>query len=451
MPNPRPHKTDRFGALLGAVLLLLPPVFILADTMVAVYGGWRPNGKLQVGILMLACLWSAGVLLLLTYPRNRRLMYEVWPGLLLLLVSGVLAWAALEAGAAWTAHRLATEAAFHTRGPNLQRLFEPEPAHITGIEGASRYTTGERGIRAPFPPGPQQETQVVCVGGSTTECTYLDDFETWPALLMRRLNPPASARHIWVGNVGISGYATPEHIRFVCRSPLLDNVDAVVLQPGINDLWRFLADEEDEMAYGRFQPEQTPPPALDAHPNATRPLWTRSRVIQLYHDLRRLRARELHAIPAALEQTAGAEYATRRVRRAEARICDDLPNLAPGLRRYRERLNRLIDCAEDRGIVPVFITQPVLWDSGLSSDTATRCWFGWLPDGRYLSLAMLRRGMDLYNETLREVCAARGMPCVDLAFMNGDPAYFYDDCHVTETGAEVIAERITPVLSEILE
>ncbi len=93
-------------------------------------------------------------------------------------------------------------------------------------------------------------------------------------------------------------------------------------------------------------------------------------------------------------------------------------------------------------------TQPVLWRDDLDAENKALCWFGVLPDGRYLSIAELRAGMDRYNNVLRRICDERHVELIDLSQLNGDPQLFYDDCHLTEAGADRMARLIADWFTE---
>jgi len=424
------------------MLLWAVPALFAADTLVAVFAGWRPEGTIEHVLLAVLLCWLASSCVWLV-PSLRARLGGLWREFAILISLVALGWCALE----YTAHRveasLHPEKPFHTRGPNLHNTFHPDPAYLPGIEGESHFTTGPDGIRATAPPLATQSIRIVTIGGSTTECVYIDDTETWSARLAAHLGGPED---VWIGNAGISGFDLEDHIQFVESSPALVEVAALVAQPGINDLWRFLAKEVESMDYGRFEepvvesriPAQTPSAAR-------RPLWTRSRVIQFYHTLRQ------ESPPSEQQEgIGGREYQIRRDKRAAAEKSGELPPLAEGLALYRSRIERLIAACQRRGVPVLFTTQPVVWRADLSIEAEARCWFGWLPDGRYLTLAALREAMDQYNETLKQVCAEQGVPCVDLSPLNGSEAYFYDDCHVTEAGAEAVAQLVGPVLKELL-
>lgn len=423
--------------LLALIAIGVVPCLLGLDSLIAAIGGWRPVGTIE-SILSLALALVLLVLFAVTATSLRHRLGARWRECVLLGLVAVPGWALLEI----TAHRLEAirrpDGPFHTRGRNIHNVFHPDPAYLPGIFDVSNYRTGPDGIRAPAPPE-DEVRRILTIGGSTTECVYLDDRETWPALLARE-------DAVWSGNVGISGFDLEDHFQFIRESPLLADIDLLVVQPGINDCWRFLAREVDTMDYGRFKPEGiTAPPAAPPTPTARPPWWTRSRVIQLYHTIQRVTPpREQY------EGIGGGEYAIRREKRAAAAHTDELPDLEAGLAAYEQRVRDMVAACTARGVPVLFTTQAVVWRADLSKEAEARCWFGWLPDGRYLTLAALREAIDQYNATLVATCADLGVPCVDLSPLHGSEAYFYDDCHFTEAGARAVAEFVRPAVEQAL-
>ncbi|HPO12489.1 MAG TPA: SGNH/GDSL hydrolase family protein [Candidatus Hydrogenedentes bacterium] len=425
----------------------LPVVLWAADSVVGEALGWRPYGMVEFvvvgGMLGLAGLMVAGCYVGTVYAVLSRWNKELW----LLLGALVVAWALLEAGADRVDRMLRPEKQFHTRGPNMRWVFTPVAEYLPGIEGVSHYTTDAQGIRQASVPE-KEDFRVLCVGGSTTECVYLDDQETWPSQLMKLLNG-GKKPHVRVGNVGISGYDTRDHIRFLKTSPLLKGIDCVILQIGINDLWRYLANEEVLTRYDRFSEagfEGELVPRVRETKEAWRPVWTRSRVIQLVHTLRLPRPK-----PETVEGAGGTEYKIRQEKRAAAHITEQIPDLTRGLNEYKERIKKIVTICRERRFAVLFTTQPVLWRADLSLPLTARCWFGWLEDGEYLSIAALRECMDRYNEVTLSVCKELNVPCVDLSVMNGREEYFYDDCHFTERGAQEAGRLLAPMVMRIME
>jgi hypothetical protein len=207
----------------------------------------------------------------------------------------------------------------------------------------------------------------------------------------------------------------PEHLQFVRESPVVSEVDCLVVQPGINDFMTCLAGP-------RPQP----------------PLWARSNIRQLARTLAfRVGPQDTH-----VEDTGGTVYTKRRAERQAATIDDEPPELAACLRQFSVDLEGLAETCRDRGVRLVLTTQPTLWQKGLDRENAELLWFGRQADGRYLSVDRLREGMDWYNDALKRVCAEQGVELVDLSALDGDAAMFYDDCHFTEQGAQRVARLI---------
>ena len=348
MKPPESHNHPRIAI---ALVWGLPYAALLDTAIASMLQGWRPYGTIEFTLLGILGLWSASAIVLL-HTATRHRLARLWRELLLLAMIGVVGWPILELTAYRVEATLRPRAPFHTRGINIHNTFTPDPIYLPGIQGSSHFTTGPDGLRAPTPPEPGQ-VRVICVGGSTTECVYLDDSETWAALLPQYLAPELSPT-VWVGNAGISGFDTQDHLRFVERSPLLNDTAALVIQPGINDLWRYLAKEVQHMDYNRFAGElnDSALPTRDLY----RPVWTRSHLIQLYHTWRRP-----PPPPEQREGVGGLEYEIRREKRRIAETVEELPSLDAGLEAYRARISGIINASRARGVPVLFTTQAVLW------------------------------------------------------------------------------------------
>ena len=73
---------------------------------------------------------------------------------------------------------------FFVNPPRLTRWFQPLPDIMPGIKGPAHVTTNSLGLRGrELDTTAPQEFRILAIGGSTTECLYLDDAATWPALV----------------------------------------------------------------------------------------------------------------------------------------------------------------------------------------------------------------------------------------------------------------------------
>jgi hypothetical protein len=121
--------------------------------------------------------------------------------------------------------------------PRLHQELHPSPRIMPGVSGASRFAVSSLGLRGDEI-SPDRDVRILALGGSTTECLYLDQLEAWPRLLQERLGP-----RVWVGNAGKSGLHTRHH-RLQAETLLdqLPRMAAVIVLTGVNDLsarrWR---------------------------------------------------------------------------------------------------------------------------------------------------------------------------------------------------------------------
>ncbi len=405
--------TRRARAIAGYLAVAVVPLLLLADTGVAMARGWSIESRLDWLAIAAAAIWLAiasGTILL---PAGRRFYARRFPQLVLAGASLLLAWGIAELALGPVLARFAEP--FHGRRPGLEFVYRPAAGIMRDVGSEAHVKFNSWGVRGDEPPARGAAYRILCLGGSSTACTYLDNSKTWPERLEQDLNAAALNREFWVGNAGLPGYRSDGHLQFLEDSPLVEQIDCVVVQAGINDFMACLAG-----------PQPAPP------------WWTRSHIWQLAGAL----ARRVADAGTVVEDTAGSVYVRRRAIRQAATIDPKCPALAPCLDAYRHNLERIIDICRQKNVRLIFTTQPVLWRDDLDAENAALLWFGQLRDGRFLSLEQLRQGMDRYNDSLRAVCDERQVELIDLAPLNGDASVFYDDCHFTETGARRVAMMV---------
>lgn len=401
-------------AWLGFSTAVLVPALVLIDSLIAMTAGWRPSLRLDRIVFYSAVGLTAALVLSAALPAGRRFFGRKWPHLLLAVLTAAAGWTAAEIIVGARQRRI-DAATYHRRPPGFTHVNEPNPKYVPGISGPSRYTINSAGVRGPEFPPREEVYRILCVGGSTTECHFLDDRETWTHQIGEYLNRTAGPRRFWSGSVGRDGYATVEHLRFVQCTDLTDQVDCLVFLVGVNDVAAGVAGVDSRRS--------------DSDPA---PLWTRSML------LRPLRDRRTHRMLVA-ENTDGSFMEPHRKRRREAAVCDELPDLEGPSAAYADRIRRIIEVCRSRGVRSVFLTQPVLCDKDLSQAHRDLLWTGELADGRFLSVERMREAVEMYNRTLIAVCAEAGVECVDLSSLHGRPEFFYDHCHFTEAGAAEVA------------
>lgn len=333
---------------------------------------------------------------------------------------------------------------YYVWAPNLNKTFNPLPGAMPWIEGESKFIINSVGIRGEeFYLASNQEYKILTIGGSTTECLYLDQTETWPYLLEEYLNKTADDREVWVGNVGKSGMNTRDHIMHV--KYLLSEypkIDTIIILVGINDfgLRYRMGNQYDPNFLNNSEAEKKQiTRAFAVKPENYLPFYKRTgsyRFARTFYHCLHYRG--------TVQDRAGEWYLTVREERKNAKeILESPPDLSSALEEYFRNINTIIDLANNRSIRLIFLTQPTLYRSGLTESEKDLLWGGNCGNGSYYSVQALNNAMVRYNEKLLEACSNRGIECIDLASqLPQDTTVFYDDCHFNENGARLVATII---------
>jgi len=429
MPDVNDAKRSKLSrAIVGAFALLILPALLMIDTLVASSRGWRADSPLIIQAAMMAAVAVAVVVLFaFVIPPLRRAMAR-HAGHLVLLVSGGLAgWLIAEAGLSYV-FRLP---AFHRRSPGLVLDFNPDPFEMYKVSGEDTRTTyNSLGIRGKELPPRDDAYRILAIGGSTTECLYLDDEETWPALLEQQLNRGGGS--YWVGNAGHGDLATGHDLRFIRTDPLPAQCDCLLLMVGVNDMMRNLLRLDD----GEIAP----------------PLWCRSGSMLLLRDLWNGKLKKGILWDRTGEQLLGVYRRGFPISPWKG----GEPKWDPAIEAFTKRIRSIHAAAKDRSIVAVFVSQPVLWDDYLSPDAEKRLCIARVdPYPRhwdYLTAANLRTVMDRYNEALEDTCKEIGAGFIDAALpIDGQEDDFYDDYHLNEEGCGRAAKLMAGWLREHLD
>jgi len=434
-PGDLPLRVDRQAASDRAgyfsYLLAMFLIGSLAiETTVQIFRQFRTCGRFSPvdgAVLMAACAFASALF------RMRNLRAR----LLLVFFAFLLGMAGMEAAIYFFSLRLPRE----VWPSGLDVTLRPEGT-LPGITGPSRVTAHPPGVRGQKWPTPAT-LRLLAIGGSATECLYLDDTETWPALLAVELTARRGDR-VWVGNVGRAGLNTADHVALVRHFPPAREVDGWIVLCGVNDLLQNLSGSYRIYKRNARTRSFVHPMLGDTPARTRRPL---------YRNLLSWRALE-HAFnpdrAVGIRQDATGEWVReqQRLRRAAKRV-DILPDLAPFLAEYRLQLHSLLDEAQVRRKPVALCTQPVLWRDNLSTREEEMLCMGRRDETAYYSAAALARGMDAFHAVTRAVAADRGALLVDLAAeIEASSDFFYDDCHFTEAGARRVAAVIARVLFE---
>ncbi len=336
--------------------------------------------------------------------------------------------------------------------PHFHTILKPLAGILPGVDDDAHFYTNSMGIRGDeF--DDNQQYRILTMGGSTTECFYLDQTEAWPYLLEERLNG-LEICNLWIGNIGASGKNTRDHIMHMkYLLPQYPKIDAIIVLTGLNDFISRLEKGEDydpEYLNKTGSEKDQIMHAFSVYPfKKEKPFYKNTAIWEL---LRRAKYRFFRM--RYVQDEAGQWYITERKKRKRAlKILNDLPDLTLALEEYERNINTIIDIARERSIRLIFLTQPCLWKPDATRQEKDLCWLGWKGGKRsvYYSLEVLSKGMERYNDKLVEICKSHGVEYIEMArLLPKDTTVFYDDTHFSENGARMVAGIIFEYLKEDL-
>jgi lysophospholipase L1-like esterase len=286
---------------------------------------------------------------------------------------------------------------------------------VTGAGQTGRvaiYSRDQWGFRGSFKdPG---EIDILAVGGSTTNELYIDDNQTWTAVLQQGF--VQDGVRVVIANAGVDGQSTIGHLNsfdlWFSRVPGLAP-KFVLFYLGVNDVF-----VEDHQRYDVIVPKTG---------------WQRFRRYVSNNSALNSAFRTLRGVLVA--------------RRARLVYLNDPPNLAPvdapaavdraeyasRLAEYAGRLSALAAKARNLGARPIFVTQ--------------RRGDAFIRDGRAFATkprALADRAvLNFFNATTMRVCREENAICIDLAReIELVPEDFTDPIHTNASGSRKIGEYL---------
>ena len=298
-------------------------------------------------------------------------------------------------------------------------------------------TRNSWGFRGPEPPGDWNNSlTIITVGGSTTECHFLNDDKTWPFLLGGRLSD--SFRSCWLNNAGLDGHSTFGHMVLLNDHVKKLRPKVVLFLTGINDV---------ESSGPSFHDKLN---TREAYPDLRHYIFENSEVLNLLLNLARgWRAQKFNNTTSALVPL----DSSRKLVLPESVVKQRLAAQRPYLDAYRARLMQLADTCLAWRILPVFITQPNQFGMGKDPLTgADLALFPADPGDRAMNGRLIWEMLEEYNDVTRAVGSEKGLPVIDLAhLLPKNSLYFYDMSHFTNQGAERVARLLADSLAPVLD
>jgi len=333
--------------------------------------------------------------------------------------------------------------------PNLENTFYPSK-EMSGVADSAKFRISQLGFRAEEKPT-GSVFKVLVLGGSSTECLYLDQTKTWPDLLEKKLKGQVGIP-VWVANAGKSGLMSAHHVFQLGKLLKQEKFDLILVMMGVNDFQRRLCLCERKNSWWRrhLQKGRIPEEAFAFSPG----LWAKFsyRLKNIFYPSAgggRLRPKGI------VQDTTGEYIKTLREQRRNADVfLNDLPDLKKDLSLYEKNVSEMVAIARRNGVRIIFLTQPTIWRGDLSIELENSLWFGFTCRNKdeewphvYYSTKVLAEGMVKYNNILVNKARDLRVELIDAAkTLPKDQTVFYDDCHFNESGASKLANLIAEYL-----
>jgi lysophospholipase L1-like esterase len=315
-------------------------------------------------------------------------------------------------------------------------LFYPE-AELRHMMDTIRFTTNNMGFRGPDldMPKPPDEYRIFMVGGSTTECLYLDDRRTISAELELQLNTIyQDYSKIRIYNAGKGGDKTFDHIAMIGQRIVHLQPDMIILCCGLNDLLGAIADVD-----YTHQPQTRR--MRCSFWDILAQLATEFQIVRqtccLFSSESRSDVRQAIPFHSNYKNLAG--------------LCKSYPlsREAPprDLAAYEINLRTIIGIARSQNIKLMMLTQATTWNSRIDPGTADWHWMNCSDSVCYREKDM-DQAMEAYNGVTRRLAREYNIPMQDLAkILPKTLDVIYDDCHLNVNGARLAAQFITQKIS----
>jgi lysophospholipase L1-like esterase len=303
------------------------------------------------------------------------------------------------------------------------------------LERTIIHTKNSLGFRGSEKPSDYNERlSIITVGGSTTECYYVSDSLTWAVQLENKIKT-VNAK-VWINNAGLNGQSSFGHQILVDKYLSKLNPKYAIFLVGINDMDRNDLNQFDATI------------ATNTNYDFKDWLIKNSELVNIFVNLKRyFKAKSTlglsHDIEVlSLKQSPKLSLNQEQI---EETLVSQRKNFIPN---YLKRIDKLMNECRKNHIVPILVTQPLLF--GYGTDSLTKVDLATIKTGDNQNGELYWKKIEVYNDALRTYATSKNIALVDLAReMPKNSLYFYDAMHFTKEGCKQVAQILFLHLSEL--
>ena len=326
--------------------------------------------------------------------------------------------------------------------PNHEYVFHPNLSIFNGISGESHFTINNLGYRGDGIKNHIDEYRILIVGGSTSECLYLNNNETWPYLLMNKLEKTIDNKKIVTMNIGKSGHGLRNNLLALKYLPDYYEPDLIIILTGANDVLFKLSRKDAWQPFNESEYNSTESYTFTVSPGYT---WKSTIIYRIY------KAIDLKFKNIKPQDGIGNTLMENRLKRQNAENwINEIPDLTLALEDYEGILERVIELSKEKNSTLMFMTQPYLYKENMTPEEDASLWMTYDFGDIYYPIETMIYSMEEFNKKLLNVCENnKDIFCIDLEKKVPKTFdYIYDDMHFNENGASFVAEEISLFMKE---
>jgi lysophospholipase L1-like esterase len=273
------------------------------------------------------------------------------------------------------------------------------------------------------------DLSIVFLGGSTTECMFMEEENRFPYVVGTILERE-TGRRINSYNGGLSGNNSLHAIDLLVNKVIPLQPRVVVFMENINDLSTLLY----EKTYWNKN-------------NVRAPIETLVKGKLIGKMLKEVLIPNLNEAWRNFTKTVWPHEEDEFAKAHKTKLTMDQAALA---REFAMNLQMFVDICRDRGLTPVLMTQGNRITA--KPDPVVATYIGQYSQDTGVTYQDFKAVYDLFNDTIRQVGQKNGVLVIDLAReVPPDQEHFYDMVHFNDTGsrlaAKIIAARLQPLIA----
>ena len=319
--------------------------------------------------------------------------------------------------------------------PNQKFTFRSNEGLI-GIDSSIEFTLNNVGFR-----GDDLELQknsnefrIFLVGGSTTECLFIDDKKSIESQLQEKLSiHQERGIEVKVFNAGKSGDISTDHLAIISHRINHLEPDLVVLYLGINDLRRTLSNYNYIQFPERKKNKDTVKDFLVAYSQLMR------RYVIVKNDA------FLNENQIVIQHESN--YSELIKKASSLPIIDSIPEFST--RFFENNLKSIVGICEHNDIQLILVTQATTWNTKASKILKNYHWMTATENQMRFNEISLEKGMNRINDEIRKLAKEKRLPILDLErIIPKSEDYFYDDCHFNNNGVAYYGHLLSEIINK---